>query len=148
MSDVFLHKAPCNVNEFLRIAIGVRDFHLNAAAHQFNKTCKQADIRTGKSKYRLPVITDRNDFGAGYLTQPLGQIKALPGDILEFINNDVFIGQFQLLPLNFGKIKMGIVNHVLKINTVLYGKLLLIIMINRFRNIQEKMCARIVGFCP
>ena len=61
---------------------------------------------------------DSHNFRLGNLGQPFGQIKPLPCDILKLVNDDVPVWKRNVLPLNLLQIKMGIIDHISKIDLV------------------------------
>lgn len=118
MSRVFLDEAACDIDEFLGVAVGVCDLHFPAFPHEFEELLEESDVGASKGKDGLPVVADGYDFCAGDIGEGFREIEALTGDVLELVDDDVFVKRFVGGLAHFTDDFFGIVNHVGEVDLV------------------------------
>ena len=113
------------------------DFQFCSCTHQLQKPGKQSDIGAGKGINGLPVITHRHYFGLRDLWQALGQVEPLASNILEFIDDNILVGQREILTLDLMEIEVGVVDHIGKVDLVIPFQNRLVIVVHLLCNVQK-----------
>ena len=129
-----------------------------ACDDDLNRACAQAAAGAKDAVIALSDIADdgvfvevkkayAKDMVVGFLKLN-GMTESLAGNILELINDDVLVGQFDVLPFNFLQVEMCIIDHVRKVNLISLLQNRLIVMIYLFRDLEKQKRSRIICFLP
>ena len=140
-----MNEVSCNINDFLRVTIGFNYLKKLGISHLFFKLCEKRDVRAAERIYRLPIVTDGNDFCIRNLCESSNQIKSLARNILILIYDYVFEIKLLLHFLNFSKNPRRLVDHILKVNSIILVQVSLILQIAIVTNVQEQSCTHVLS---
>ena len=139
-----MNKVSCNINDFLRVTICLNYLKKLGISHLFFKFCEKRDVRATERIYGLPIVTDGNYFCICNLCERSNQIKSLARNILILINDYVLEIKFLFHFFDFTKNTRRLVNHILKVNSIILIQVSFVLQITIITNIQEQSCTHVL----
>ena len=118
LGRIFLYEAAGYVDQFLGIAVSVFNPQHSGWAHLFLEAGKKGNVRSAEGIDGLPVIPYGDDLCVADFPQRPGQIKALPGDVLILVYDDVFEVQPMFHLRAFPEGSGGVVDHIFEVHSL------------------------------
>ena len=147
LGRIFLDKTSGDIDQFLGVAVGIFNPQHSGRPHLFLKLCEEGDVGAAESIDGLPVVADSDNLCVAHLAQSLRQVKALSGDVLILVHNDVFETQALFHLCTLAQSAGRIVDHVFKIHRLYFLQGFLVLEIACLADLQEQLCADVLcGF--
>ncbi len=142
---VLLDEAAGDVDDFLGIAVGLRDLKLFAVAHCLLELGEEFNAGTGIGVDGLPVVSHGDNLGVADFAEGFREVETLPGNVLILIHDDILEVELHAGILLLPEDASGLVDHILEVHGVLLLQALGVLQIALLANIQEELRALVGG---